>query len=272
MIDDSVLDHPLFDTEMETEEQFHTMGKALAEAGAPFPAKVTFEEPKTVRTIRYDAEKDVFRAEGFISEWPDIADLYERIHEADEDVEFDASVLDAPGVKGVMGLDMVSTEIPDSTNRRVLISKVDNQSLEHNRYFQFLKLTKEWLVDTSNWVLAYQFIETHPAFWHRVQPERAEHLWSLEQGHKGMWVCVMTNDYGDPVVMLEHGQSVAPKHDHHYHDLRLDVWAPTFEDAYVQMARKVHKFFALDGEERPDVEYEKSATELKLGEILNEMD
>ena len=272
MIDDSVLDHPLFSEEMETEEQYNTMGKRLAEAGTPFPAKVTFEEPKTVRTIRYYAEKQVFRAEGFISDWPKIEDLYKWIHEADEDVEFDPSVLEAPGVRGVMGLDLVSVKIPDSRNSRVLISKVDHQSLKHNRYFQFLVLAKRWLEDTSNWMLAYQFIQYHPAFWYRVQPERFDHEWDLEGGHKGLWVCVTSNYDGDPVVMLEHGQSVPPTHSHHYHDLRLDVWAPTFEDAYVQMAQKVHKFFALDGEERPDVEYVKSKIELELDAILDEMD
>lgn len=270
MIDDSVLDHPLFSEEMETEEQFHSMGKALAEAGAPFPDKVTFEPEKTVRTISYDAEKRVFRAEGFISDWPKIEDLYARIHEADEDVEFDNSVLEAPGITGAGGMIFVKT--PGNKNSRVLVGKVDDRSLEHNRYFHFLKLTKEWLIDTSNWVLAYQFIEYHPAFWYRVQPDRFDHRWDLESGHKSLWVCVTTNDDGDPVVMMEHGCSIAPEHANHYHDLRLDVWAPNFEDAYVQMAQKIHKFFALDGEERPDVEYEKSKLELQLDEIFNEMD
>lgn len=269
MIDDAVLDHPLFSEKIETEEQYHTMGTLLAEAGAPFPAKVTFEAEKTVRTIRYDAEKQVFGAGRFIGEWFDIAELYEAIHDADEDVEFDDSVLEAPGVSGAGGL--LFLRISGQKNGRILVSKVDHRSLEHNRYFQFLKLAKTWLIDTSNWVMAYQFIAAHPAFWHRVQPERLEHQWTLEDGHKGLWVCATTNDDGDPVVMLEHGSSVAPKHDHHYHDLRLDVWAPSFEDAYVQFAEKVHKFFALDGEERPGIEYTKSKLEIQLDEIFNEM-
>ena len=50
----------------------------------------------------------------------------------------------------------------------------------------------------------------------------------------------------------------------HYHDYRLDVCADSFEQAFIQLAELLYKFFDNHGIERPDVEYLKPQWVLEL--------
>ena len=56
----------------------------------------------------------------------------------------------------------------------------------------------------------------------------------------------------------------------HYHDYRLDVWANTFEQAFIKLAAKVYKFFDHQGVERPNVPHIKPAWVLELDERIAE--
>ena len=58
----------------------------------------------------------------------------------------------------------------------------------------------------------------------------------------------------------------------HYHDYRLDVWADTFEQAFIELAAMVHKFFDHQGVERPDVPHVKPAWALELQEIITDVE
>jgi hypothetical protein len=79
---------------------------------------------------------------------------------------------------------------------------------------------------------------------------------------------------GDIVITLEAGQHVPTEQRHikidgeqrwvtvlntywtHFHDYRLDTWAPTYEDGIVHLARLVDRFFDTYGDERPGVDHD----------------
>lgn len=245
MIDDKILEHPIFDRKFETEEEFNTIEQTLAEAGIFMPEKFTWEPVKKVRTISYDAERKVFFTEtGKTNE--DIEELYESIRKKDRDVIFDDSVFQVEGIKrGVLG----GADIKIRRGWRMLFEHHSPRPLAFHNYFSFLRLSKKWLANQDDWVAAYNFIQFHPMFWHVPNFEKYPYNWNTENGHNDIWVCVAHNDDG-PVVMLEGGRSVEPHHNHHYHDHFLDVYGKNFEDAYIQFAKKIHEYHYLDGTER----------------------
>lgn len=57
----------------------------------------------------------------------------------------------------------------------------------------------------------------------------------------------------------------------HYYDMRLDVFADTYEAAIIAFASKVDTFFYPDGTKREGVAYEKSERELSIEESLCEL-
>jgi len=130
---------------------------------------------------------------------------------------------------------------------------------EEHAFLTFLiwiRTAKAYLADPENWYLAYHFIEHHPIFWsRRYWKDGVDFDWNTNAGQTGMWQGVSMNN-GKPVVMLEHGAAVGPSFTMHYHDHKMDVWADSFEDAYVQYAKNVHKYFTLDGYAREGVNEE----------------
>jgi len=269
MLNDDILNHSIFNQDglPDDESSFLNIETILADAGVTYPTKVTWEDPKPVVTIKYIKEYGVFAAEGIREQWDSIVDAYDSLDKKNVDIEFDESIRESLEVDTDSNLTMLSIKQKDSKFHRALIGRVNSRPLDFNTYYSFLLTAKEWLTDQNNWVLAYNFIQEHPAFWSRPRPEQYPYEWDFDGGHGSLWIGVSTNKDG-PVVMMEHGASVPPLHNHHFHDFRLDVWAPNFEDGYVQMAQKIHKFFSLDGEDRPDVEYEKTQLEVDIEDRL----
>lgn len=249
-MNDDILDHPIFDRKFETHEEFDNIEKILAEAGIFMPEKFTWEPTKPVHTIFYseDAyELGFFHAEDIEGTFDSIEDLYKRIHELGAETLFDDSVLRVDGLKrGILG----GIAVRVKGGWRMLFEHNPSRSLEFSQFFNFLKGAKHWLTNQDDWVAAYSFIQYHPMFWNRHRIDKYPHEWDTENGHATLWVCATKNDKGEPVVMLEGGSSVEPNHNHHYHDYRMDVWGKNFEDAYIQFAQNVHKYFSLDGEDR----------------------
>jgi hypothetical protein len=269
MLNDDILNHAIFNQDglPDDESSFHNIETILADAGVTYPAKVTWEDPKPVVTIKYNKEYGVFTADGMRERWDSIITAYDSLDKRNVDIEFDESIRESPEVDDDSGLTMLGIKQKGTNFHRGLIGRVDSRPLDFNTYYSFLLVAKAWIADQDNWVLAYNFIQLHPVFWSCPRPEQYPHQWDFDSGHGSLWVAVSTNKDG-PVVMMEHGSSVPPRHNHHYHDFRLDVWAPSFENGYVQMAQKVHKFFTLDGEERPDIEYQKTQLEVDIDDRL----
>jgi hypothetical protein len=273
MLDDSILGHPIFDGLPDSADSFYNIKQILTDAGVTYPAKMTWEPVKPMALICFSVDSRMFYIKDQVGEYETLAEAYDDVERQDVQVKFDESVRQSEQVKDFMGDDLSMIGVPSGRKnyRRILIGRgTDGQdTLDYSHFYHFLCLTKKWLENQDDFVLAYQFIAAHPAFWYRPSPERSPHMWDTENGHHSVWVGLSKND-GVPVVMLEHGSSVEPEHTMHYHDFRLDVWAPTFEEAYIDLAKKTHKFFSLDGEDRPDVEYKKTKLELELEERLEE--
>lgn len=119
-------------------------------------------------------------------------------------------------------------------------------------YKAFLKDRKKWLNDKENWVKAYNFIVTHPAFWHRK--ESMINSWITDDGMEDIWQTVLVNKKGKPVIILEHGHyesniingvnatGLIPTH-----NIDLDVRASSYEKAIIKLAKKVEKEYTKKG-------------------------
>jgi hypothetical protein len=253
MLSDDILNHPIFDRSFDTEEDFNNIEAILKEeAGIIMPEKFTWEAPKKVATIFYKPVEDGldFYSNELGISMPDIEDLYSEIHKKGFDVAFDDSVFAAEGVE--KGFLSGAEKKQGKGFTRMLFDAYDPRPLDFANFFHFLKLAKKWRDNQDDWVLAYQFIETHPMFWSVSNYEKYPHVWRTDEGHSTLWVHATKNDKGEPVVMLEGGSSVPPHHNHHYHDHRIDVWGKNFEDAYIQFAKNIHRDYSLDGLHRED--------------------
>jgi hypothetical protein len=91
-------------------------------------------------------------------------------------------------------------------------------------------------------------MDKHPMFWYQT-----EHgSWVDEYGHSTLSTDVFMVD-GKVRIGLEGGSTV-PRTTHHYHDYKLDVYADTFEEAYIAFAAKIHQHHDLDGTDRKATE------------------
>lgn len=136
-------------------------------------------------------------------------------------------------------------------DNRLLISHTqkDSADLLKAEYQQFLKTNESYLADPTNWALAYRWLQTHPAFWHRSSLESS--FWSTDQGLWDKWESVLINDDGEVEVLVEHGPWLDERTQSSL-DHRLDAWGSSFEECYVKFAAKVHKYYGVDGFERPE--------------------
>jgi hypothetical protein len=249
MLDDSILEHPIFDREIDTNEEFENIKHYLAEAGIFYPSKVEFEPLKETVTICYDPYEQLFYLKNKNVNNESLSEIYDDLSKQDVNVQFDDSILMSDWVddKSRLGGMLFTRQGTRPGFGRILIATDQDYSLEYATYFNYLKTAKAWLKDQDHFVIAYYFTKNHPAFWHRPQPEKRPYDWETEYGHYGLSLYVSHEGIG-----IEHGQSVPPQHSYHYHDHHLDVFKPTFEEAHIAFAKKVHEHFYLDGTERPD--------------------
>lgn len=246
------------------------VGPAFKEAGLVYPEFVTSDPPKTIHMIFWK-EGIGFTSPYIEGIFKDVEDLYDLIHEdLGFDADFDKSVIDSGQVEdGVLWYSL--TKKSGTGGRRLLLGSFDFADFRLSEYVQFLKLAKMYIADPSDVVISYDFIRLHPAFWYRWDEKRPNN-WNTEDGHKSVTVWPHRTEDGKFCVSLEHGSTVPPEYNHHYHDFRLDVYGDTFEEAYVLLAERIHKFFFLDGSERPDIPYEKSELELELEDRMASLD
>lgn len=159
------------------------------------------------------------------------------------------------------------------TSYRLLIShtSTDSRILQYRSYLGFLQNALAYLKNPTDFMLAWNFLDHHPFAWYRWNKERPDD-WATEGLISKMWLQPTYDKEGNILFMMEAGAAVEPERTSHYHDPRLDVYAPSFNDAIIEMAALVHKFFHLDGSERENVEYEKSELELTLEERMKEVE
>lgn len=189
-------------------------------------------------------------------------------NELQGDVQFTGDVEEAFGKENTMLMTVPSVH-NGRTYTRMLISHTDRDSeyLQKNDYLGFLRTNLEYEKNPNDFYTAWLWLDSHPAFWFRDKKDSTD--WVTRSISK-VEVMLTKDDNGNTVVMLEHGAAVKPERVMHYHDLRLDVYAATYEEAIVKLAALVNKFFNYDGSEKENVEYVKSALEVKLDEAIAE--
>lgn len=271
MIPDDILNRDIFtDNHDNNPDFFHNIEKYLNASGISFPSFVTFEEVKPIHEISW-TEETGYVAEGVDGEWESIEELADFIErDLKHDAKFHDSILGSPDVEDDLGGMVFLKDKEDRGSSRMLLGPVDKRGLAVYKYYSFLGGAKAWLENQDDMVLAYSFLESHPAFWSRSrsQIDRFPHEWKMDQWLSGVWIGLSRKENGENVIMLEHGAAVEPDRVMHYHDTRLDVWAPTFEEAYIQLAKNVHKYFYLDGEARPDIPYTPQDWEVEVADRL----
>lgn len=136
----------------------------------------------------------------------------------------------------------------------IVFTDADELALLQEAYRSWQDVYEEWRQDPKDFVKAFYFLEQHPAFWVRATEERT-FSWHTAAGAPRE-VCPWRDDQGNVGVSMELGAHVAPEYTTHYHDIRLDVTAGSYEEAVVELATRVDLFFDKDGVEREGVPFE----------------
>lgn len=158
----------------------------------------------------------------------------------------------------------------ENGRKRIILSFCDKDRLYllEMDYENFLKTADEYHKNPTIFFNAYNYIDGHPAFWTMCGEKTPTYEWN--RSHiRSIWSAPLSDDKGNLVWALETGAHT-PDFRSHYHDLRLDTYAPTIEEAYIKLAAKISKFYNDDGTEKTGVVYEKSETELLLEERMSE--
>lgn len=155
----------------------------------------------------------------------------------------------------------------------------DRLALLEDSYESSLRAAIRYQANPTDFYSAYHFVDTHPAFWINKRLESDPWLWET-QGHcNRVYQYVSRDEDGRVFVALETGAHLRPEGEEqhfvpysgHYHDYRLDAYGSTFEEAILELAALVAKFFYPDGSERPEVEHEKPEWVLELEERVAEV-
>lgn len=147
-----------------------------------------------------------------------------------------------------------------SKQNRVLFSYTVNDPKEamKNAYKEFLQIHELWKENKNDWALAWQWVALHPALWHTYMT--MPNYWETGNGWENHWMSVFKTKKQNK-ISIEHGpfldvelqdETVTP-HVQPSHDYRLDVTAESYEDAVIKFAKKLHKFYNIEGLERNPV-------------------
>lgn len=241
----------------------------LKAVGIEMPEFRTFDEPDPTSFLKYAEDDKVFYSDetNFESEKP--YEVYRKLKELGFDVIVHQSALDSGQIGGRDGMWSVESERKGFVT--AMFGPVDTRALDFAHYYGWLKEVRNWIENQDDFMSAYFFLQGHPAFWKRPRPEEYPNEWSTDEGVSTIWSFPTRRDDGSICMMMETGSMVPPERKNRYHDLRLDTYEDTYEKGIIATAKVVHKFFDLDGSERPDVDYEKSKLELILEERMAEM-
>jgi hypothetical protein len=148
--------------------------------------------------------------------------------------------------------------------RRLFISRGDRSLWDLARQYRyFKKVAKVYLKNKKDFYSSYQFLTYHPVFWAlRGDLSRSKMLfWETDDGLDKMWHTVYKDADNKIFHLLEHGPYIDNEEKVEgkkqlvparipSHDIRLDVVGKTYEEAIIKLAKRVHKFYKLNGEER----------------------
>lgn len=227
-------------------------------------------EPRPVKTISW--ADGVFHVTDHPETYTSIIEAYDAVEKTDEATTFDESVNGHGGQLHHRAF--FCDQEKGEKSARLLIAFTDEDHLDilQTVYNNWMELHEQYKQNQQNWVTAYNWLQHHPVFWHRLKNEKT-YYWVTDDGLKSNSVFAGYNEEtGKPQVLMEHGGHVEPEYTTFYHDLKLDTEAETFEEAYINLASLVNKFYNPDGTEKPDVPYEKSYLEKQLDKYAEELE
>lgn len=245
MLNDNLLDDSIFDSTDDLDNGFFGNIEAeLAKRGIHYPDFVDFAAPKTAHTIYWSPDTGLYSSAALDATWGKLSEAVSAMENAGFDSVFDESINDAPDVDMNMG-SMVFL-----TSGGIVFSGSEDKIIAYNNFYGFLRTAKSWLAHQDDVVLAYAFIEHHPIFWHRNDAVNRPYDWTTDHGVKPLWIHPTYNKDNKVVVMMEIGSTIPPLREKFYREHQMDVWGSSFDDAYIQLAKKIHSFYYLDGSPR----------------------
>lgn len=255
-----------------TDDDLQELKHAVGMAALPSWLAEQIPPPRPQLTIgRFTGENcvEVLNAQGdSFGEYPSVEEAYRAVKTDEVVVTFDESV---NGFGGELHDDSFFVEAGESGLLTFLSGLTDETMMENlqEEYLSWLELDQKWRQASQDWSVCYQWLNCHPIFWVK-HVEGPSLFWHTASGLQTLWHDV-GYDEDTTVVMLEHGPHCEPHYLELSHDLRLDVYAPTFEEAFVKLAHLVDKFYDVDGTEREGVEYEPSEWEKEITRRIKEV-
>lgn len=124
-------------------------------------------------------------------------------------------------------------------------SDFTNPALVCSSYREFLKANEAYEADPEHIGFAHNFINLHPMFWHKTKDRRGEIDIVTGQGWGHLQWMIMNKKNKEtgviePTVTIETGQG-------NWHDYNLDVYAPSFDGAVIELAKLIHTHYDSHG-------------------------
>ena len=119
-------------------------------------------------------------------------------------------------------------------------------------YFEDAKKRETYFVKKHDFQSSYNYVTNHPVFWTRYAYEKytGPYSWN-KNSSEAIWSSPIWGKDGKYKWALEHGAHIPhTEYTNRYHDLRLDVYGGTIEEAYVMLADEVFKLWDFDGTEK----------------------
>jgi hypothetical protein len=155
-------------------------------------------------------------------------------------------------------------EEPVDNGVRLLLSHSHQDTLYNLEYqYKYAIKCEKRFNKKPTFYNAYEFLIHHPMSWSRNQ--KHPNFWRTDSGLDDMWTSVLRvkNEKGklETVILLEHGpyldSELKGKHNsknNSSHNFRLDATAKTYEKAIIKLAKRVHKFYNIDGSDKVPLE------------------
>lgn len=212
-------------------------------------------QPHVIKAKKQGSEVEIQleSPDGSYTTYSDFGDLSKAKAKNGVDVLFDESM--KTEFKDNFIGDMLLFPLSNGNSGAILAYSDENRqaSLE-NAYQLFLKAEREYRNDPRNFVKAWNFIDTHPAFWTCSNLKANPWQWQTE-GYCSKLIQYVSNENGKPVISLSGGGHVPvathgtqEPYTEHYGDWRLEVYSETFETAIIELAFRVSKSFTNEGE------------------------
>lgn len=234
---------------------------------APLPDFYTFDEPTPIYSLDIQSlDESKFQFIVFDADKNQVGEVFSTVKKAYDYIlkELEGDVVFTGDVKAFTGEEkplFIDSPVDGENFSELFISHTDADTIyfAKSSYLGWLDVAVEYEKDPGNFALAYHFAKGHPAFWTRR--DKNSNDWVMD---RELYTEVYTDENGKTTVGFEDGQAVPPERVMHYHDIRLDSWGDTFEEAYIDLANRIYTYFEVDGTERPNVPDYKHAEITKI--------